>query len=181
MYPIIYAATYALYGALVAISTIVGACYAIYIFGSFGVECYCALRKWAQRLRFHYCMFRAVGHSKWAAIYRTSGLRWSGLFWLVYVAVALLALGACTPMPTAPSTPRGEPAVQPQAGPAQAPLQAPVQDPMLHHGVLAVNLQGEVMYVCATQVRSYTLPDGMVHAEVDHYLQYSACPVVPID
>lgn len=50
-----------------------------------------------------------------------------------------------------------------------------------HHNIRAINLQGEVMYLCATQPRIYTKPDGTETIEEDHYLQYAACPAVPID
>jgi hypothetical protein len=54
----------------------------------------------------------------------------------------------------------------------------------LHHNVPATFVGqegGPIVYLCATQPRPYTRPDGTVGYEEDHYLQYATCPVEPID
>lgn len=53
----------------------------------------------------------------------------------------------------------------------------------LHHGIIATFVghpEGPLVYLCATQPRSVTLPSDEVVLEEDHYLQYEPCPQVPI-
>lgn len=85
-------------------------------------------------------------------------------------ALLVLAASACT---NSPSSPTAVPATTAVAAPAP-----------LHHNIPATfagHPEGPIVYLCATQLRSYTTPDGRVSVEEDHYLQYEPCPSVPIE
>lgn len=52
-----------------------------------------------------------------------------------------------------------------------------------HHNIPATfagHPEGEIIWLCATQPRAYTAPDGRTVLEEDHYLQSTSCPAVPI-
>jgi len=60
---------------------------------------------------------------------------------------------------------------------------APVEAAPLHHNIPATFVghpEGPIVWLCATQPRRYVAPSGTVTFEEDHYLQYEACPVTPI-
>lgn len=54
-----------------------------------------------------------------------------------------------------------------------------------HHNIQATFIghpEGPVIWLCATQPRTYTNPyTGESHEEEDHYLQYTECPVIPVE
>jgi hypothetical protein len=53
-----------------------------------------------------------------------------------------------------------------------------------HNNIIATfagDPQGPLVYLCATQLRSYTNAEGVAMQLEDHYLQYEPCPTVPIE
>lgn len=85
------------------------------------------------------------------------------------VVIAALA-ASCAASPTAPTpTPTSE------DGPV-------VGIPLLvYHNIPATTVAGTVVWVCATQYRSYVTPEGQVDRTIDHYIQDDPCPRRPID
>lgn len=65
-----------------------------------------------------------------------------------------------------------------------APVKAAEPWHPLHHGIPATfagDPRGPVVWLCATYPRLVIQADGTARTEEDHYLQYTPCPLHPID
>jgi hypothetical protein len=51
---------------------------------------------------------------------------------------------------------------------------------LLYHNIPATTDSGSVVWVCATQYRTYC-KDGFCEQSIDHYIQNTSCPDVPIN
>ncbi len=86
---------------------------------------------------------------------------------LVFLSLFSAAIGACGQSILAPT---------PSA-------QEPIRQTPMHDNIPATFANdpfGPIVWLCATQPREYTLPDGRRQLEEDHYLQYTTCPSIPI-
>lgn len=97
----------------------------------------------------------------------------------LFAALAALAIAACADLPTRPTPVAASPAPV-KTFSSEAPGIAgvpPVRDLPVDLGPLGIP---DVGFVCHTQPRQYTAPDGRVETVIDHYVQREPCPEVPI-
>ena len=88
------------------------------------------------------------------------------------ILLATVLATSCAASPAAPT-----PAPTPSEGPlAGIPL-------LTYHNIPATDQRfgHAVRWVCATQYRTYVLPDGRTERTIDHYIQDTPCPDRPID
>ena len=90
-----------------------------------------------------------------------------------------LTVGCSVPRPTAPDRLRADGST-PESVTAPAPSSAATPE-VIHHNIPATTDDGRIVWLCSTQPRAYSKPNGSTSIERDHYISSKPCPAVPIE